>query len=114
MSTNIRKIYSFTNIACCIDKTIGQIEDGIIKVLETVLSEIYTDIIRNGIWLSGGGALLRGIAKMFSDKMNLTFHVAENPLKAVARGTCKAIEDTNKYFSLSLHIPELKSDNHGN
>ena len=39
---------------------------------------------------------------MFSDKMNLTFHVAENPLMAVARGTCKAIEDTNMYLLLSL------------
>ena len=93
----IEATISYTDIACCIDKTIGQIEDGIMKVLETVPPEIYTDIIRNGIWLAGGGALLRGIAKRFSDKMNLTFHVAEDPLKAVARGTCKAIEDTNKY-----------------
>ena len=44
----------------------------------------------------GGGTLLRGIAKRFSDRMNMTFHVAEDPLKAVARGTCKAIEDTEK------------------
>jgi rod shape-determining protein MreB len=67
------------------------------KVLETVPPEIYTDIIRNGIWLAGGGALLRGISKRFSDRMNLKFHIAEDPLKAVARGTCISIEDTDKY-----------------
>jgi rod shape-determining protein MreB len=67
------------------------------KVLERVKPEIYTDLMRNGIWLAGGGALLRGIAKRFSDRMNMTFHVAEDPLKAVARGTCIAIEDTEKY-----------------
>ena len=73
------------------------IENGIMKVLETIPPEVYTDIIRNGISLAGGGALLRGIAKRFSDRMNLTFHVAEDPLKAVARGTCTAIVDTDKY-----------------
>jgi rod shape-determining protein MreB len=67
------------------------------KVLETIPPEVYTDIIRNGISLAGGGALLRGIAKRFSDRMNLTFHVAEDPLKAVVRGTCTAIVDTDKY-----------------
>jgi rod shape-determining protein MreB len=71
------------------------------KVLETVPPEVYTDIIRNGIWLAGGGALLRGIAKRFSDRMNLQFHIAEDPLKAVARGTCIAIEDTDKYKFLA-------------
>ena len=49
------------------------------------------------VGISKGGALLCGIAKRFSDRMNMTFHIAEDPLKAVARGTCKAIEDTEKY-----------------
>ena len=73
-----------------------QIENRIMKVLEGVKSESY-DLMRNGIWLARGGALLRGIAKRFSDRMNMTFHIADAPLKAVARGTCKAIEDTEKY-----------------
>ena len=93
----IEATITYKDIACCIDKTISQIENGIMKVLETVPPEIYTDIIRNGIWLAGGGALLRGISKRFSDRMNLKFHIAEDPLKAVARGTCISIEDTDKY-----------------
>lgn len=93
----IEATITYKDIACCIDKTIAQIENGIMKVLETVPPEIYTDIIRNGIWLAGGGALLRGISKRFSERMNLKFHIAEDPLKAVARGTCISIEDTDKY-----------------
>ena len=93
----IEATITYKDIACCIDKTIAQIENGIMKVLETVPPEINTDIIRNGIWLAGGGALLRGISKRFSDRMNLKFHIAEDPLKAVARGTCISIEDTDKY-----------------
>lgn len=97
----IEATITYKDIACCIDKTIAQIENGIMKVLETVPPEIYTDIIRNGIWLAGGGALLRGISKRFSDRMNLKFHIAEDPLKAVARGTCIAIADTQKYKFLT-------------
>jgi len=97
----IEATITYKDIACCIDKTIAQIENGIMKVLETVPPEIYTDIIRNGIWLAGGGALLRGISKRFSDRMNLKFHIAEDPLKAVARGTCIAIADTEKYKFLA-------------
>ena len=97
----IEATITYKDIACCIDKTIAQIENGIMKVLETVPPEIYTDIIRNGIWLAGGGALLRGISKRFIDRMNLRFHKAEDPLKAVARGTCIAIADTQKYKFLT-------------
>ena len=49
------------------------------------------------IYLSGGGALLRGLAKRLTDKVNIKFTVAEDPLHAVARGTCKAIKNTDKY-----------------
>lgn len=93
----IEATITYKDVACCIDKTISQIENAIMKVLETVPPEVYTDIIRNGISLAGGGALLRGIDRRFSDKMNLKFHIAEDPLKAVARGTCIAIEDTETY-----------------
>ncbi len=50
-----------------------------------------------GIWLSGGGSLLRGIARRFSEKVNIVFRLAENPLKAVARGTCLALKGTDNY-----------------
>lgn len=93
----IEATITYKDVAVCIDKTVAQIENGIMKVLERVKPEIYTDLMRNGIWLAGGGAMLRGIEKRFTDRMNLKFHIADDPLKAVARGTSIAIEDTEKY-----------------
>lgn len=88
---------SYSEVAACMDKTIQKIEGEIIKVLQRTPPELYSNIVRNGIWLAGGGSLLRGIAKRFSDKVNIQFHVAEDPLKAVARGTCLALKGTDYY-----------------
>lgn len=84
-------------IAHCLDKSIAKIESSILHVLETTPPELYSDIVENGIYLSGGGAQLRGLAKRFTDKVNIQFHVAEDPLHAVARGTCEALKHTDHY-----------------
>lgn len=88
---------TYAEVAHCIDKTICKIENEILKVLQKTPPELYSNIVENGIWLAGGGSLLRGIAQRFSDKTNIEFHVAEDPLKAVARGTCDALKHTDTY-----------------
>ena len=92
-----RASVSYKEIAACIDKTITKIESEIIKVLQGTPPELYSNIVKNGIWLAGGGSLLRGIAQRFTEKVNIEFHVAEDPLKAVARGTCLALKGTGHY-----------------
>lgn len=87
-------------IAHCLDKSIAKLEASILHVLENTPPELYADIVENGIHLSGGGALLRGLAKRFKDKVNIDFHVAEDPLHAVARGTCEALKHTDTYSFL--------------
>lgn len=87
-------------IAYCLDKSIAKIETSILQVLEDTPPELYADIVENGIYLSGGGALLRGMAKRLRDKVNIDFHVAEDPLHAVGRGTCKALKNTDSYHFL--------------
>ena len=87
-------------IAHCLDKSIAKIEASILHVLENTPPELYGDIVENGIYLSGGGALLRGLAKRFKDKVNIDFHVAEDPLHAVGRGTCDALKHTDSYTFL--------------
>ena len=87
-------------IAHCLDKSIAKIETSILHVLENTPPELYADIVENGIYLSGGGALLRGLAKRFQDKVNIAFHVADDPLHAVARGTCDALKHTDRYSFL--------------
>ena len=87
----------YKEIALCIDKTVAKIENEILKVLQRTPPELYSNIVKNGVWLAGGGSLLRGIAKRFAAKVNIDFHVAEDPLKAVARGTCLALKGSDRY-----------------
>ena len=87
----------YREISMCIDKTIAKIENEILKVLQKTPPELYSNIVKNGVWLAGGGSLLRGIAKRFAAKVNIPFHVAEDPLKAVARGTCLALKGSDRY-----------------
>lgn len=91
---------TYQEIATCLDKSIARIETGILHVLEQTPPELYSDIVEGGIYLSGGGALLRGLAKRLSDKVNIQFHVAEDPLRAVARGTCTALKHTDDFSFL--------------
>ena len=65
--------------------------------LEQTPPELYADIVKNGIYLAGGGALLRGIDKRLRDKMGIEFHVADDPLHAVARGTGIALKNIDKF-----------------
>ena len=90
----------YQEIAHCLDKSITRLEAAIQEVLEKTPPELYSDIVDNGIFLSGGGALLRGLAKRFTEKVNIPFHVAEDPLRAVGRGTCKALKNTDNYSFL--------------
>ncbi len=91
---------TYQEIAHCLDKSISRLESSILSVLEKTPPELYSDIVENGIFLSGGGALLRGLAKRFTNKVNIQFHVADDPLRAVARGTCIAIKKTSNYSFL--------------
>ena len=91
---------TYQEIAHCLDKSVAKLEASILHVLELTPPELYSDIVENGIFLSGGGALLRGLAKRLTEKVNIQFHVAEDPLRAVARGTCIALKKTSNYSFL--------------
>ncbi|MBO4557117.1 MAG: rod shape-determining protein [Bacteroidales bacterium] len=84
-------------VAHCLDKQLARIEAGILSVLEQTPPELYSDIVDKGIFLTGGGALLKGIDQRFSKKINIPFHVSEDPLRSVARGTCAALKNIDKY-----------------
>lgn len=93
---------SYQEIAHCLDKSLTKVESAILSVLEQTPPELYSDIVQKGIYLAGGGALLRGLAKRLSEKISITFHVAENPLHAVARGTGIILKNIEKYQTLLL------------
>jgi len=91
---------SYQEISHCLDKSISKVETAILGVLEQTPPELYADIVTRGIYLAGGGALLRGLDKRFTDKINIPFHVAEDALHAVARGTGIALKNVDKFSFL--------------
>jgi len=91
---------SYQEIAHCLDKSISKVESAILNVLEQTPPELYADIVSRGIHLAGGGALLRGLGKRLTDKINIPFHIAEDPLHAVARGTGIALKNVDKFSFL--------------
>lgn len=91
---------SYQEIAHCLEKSISKMEAAILSALEQTPPELYADIVRRGIYLAGGGALLRGLDKRLTDKINIPFHIAEDPLRAVARGTGIALKNVDKFSFL--------------
>jgi rod shape-determining protein MreB len=91
---------SYQEICHCIEKSITKIEAAVLGALEQTPPELYADIVRNGIYLAGGGALLRGLDKRLTDKIGIQFHIAEDPLLAVAKGTGVALKNIDKFSFL--------------
>ena len=88
---------SYQEVAHCLEKSISKIESAVLQALEATPPELYADIVNRGIYLAGGGALLRGLAKRLTDKITIPFHVADEPLLSVARGTGIALKNVNNF-----------------
>lgn len=88
---------NYKEIAHCLDKSVSKIEAAVLNTLEVTPPELSADIFRTGIYLTGGGALLRGLDKRLHDRTQLPIHVAEDPLRAVARGTGIALKNFDKF-----------------
>ena len=90
-------IVSYKDVAKSIDKSLLRVEDAIMETLSKTPPELSADIYNSGIYLAGGGALLRGLDKRISDKTDLPVYISEDPLRAVVRGTGIALKHFNKY-----------------
>ncbi len=91
---------SYQEICHCIEKTISKIEAAVLGALEQTPPELYADIVKNGIYLAGGGAMLRGLDKRLIDKIGIQFHIADDPLLCVAKGTGVALKNINRFSFL--------------
>lgn len=67
------------------------------EVLETTPPEIVSDIISRGMHVTGGGALMRGLADVLHEYIKIPIHIADDPLTAVARGTGIILEKLKEY-----------------
>ncbi|MDZ7742801.1 MAG: rod shape-determining protein [Bacteroidota bacterium] len=88
---------NYAEIAHCLDKSISKIETAVLNALEMTPPELSADIYRTGIYLAGGGSMLRGLAERLHLKTKLPVHVADDPLRAVARGTGIALKNFDKF-----------------
>jgi len=104
LMTGIPKVIkvSYSEIAFAIDKSVSKIEEAVLKALEISPPELSADIYDNGIHLTGGGALLRGLDKRLALKTKLPIHIADDPLRAVVRGTGIALKNLNTYKSVLM------------
>lgn len=102
MLTGIPKeiMVNYAEIAHCLDKSISKVETAVLHALEMTPPELSADIYQTGIYLAGGGSMLRGLDKRIHLKTKLPVHVAEDPLRAVARGTGIALKNFNKFTFL--------------
>ncbi|HZK06786.1 MAG: rod shape-determining protein [Bacteroidales bacterium] len=91
---------NYAEIAHCLDKSISKVETAVLQALEMTPPELSADIFRTGIYLAGGGSMLRGLDKRLHLKTKLPIHVAEDPLRAVARGTGIALKNFDKFTFL--------------
>jgi len=78
---------SYREIAKALDKSILRIEDAVMETLSNTPPELAADIYNTGIFLAGGGSMLRGLDKRISLKTDLPVYISEDPLRAVVRGT---------------------------
>jgi rod shape-determining protein MreB len=99
LMTGIPKVVQVNHkeITMAIEKSVLKIEEAILKALEMSPPELSADIYENGIYLTGGGALLRGLDQRISQRTKLTVHIADDPLQAVVRGTGIALKNLAAY-----------------
>lgn len=88
---------NYSEVAVALYASVSKMEEAILKALEISPPELSADIFANGIFLTGGGALLRGLADRIAAKTDLKVHVTEDPLKAVVRGTGIVLENIELY-----------------
>lgn len=82
-------------------ESVNTIVEAVTKSLEQTPPELSADILDRGIFLTGGGALLKNLDKLIMETTNLPVHVAEDPLTAVVRGTGKVLENLEYYKSVA-------------
>jgi rod shape-determining protein MreB len=93
---------SFREISKALDKSILRIEDAVMETLSKTPPELAADIYNTGIYLAGGGSMLRGLDKRLSRKTDLPVYVAEDPLRAVVRGTGIALKDLARFKNVLM------------
>ncbi len=95
-------IITDTDIREALSQSVESLIETIIEVLESTPPEILSDIMQRGVYLSGGGALVKGFSELIEREINIPVHIADDPLTAVARGTGIILEDLEKFKDILI------------
>ena len=93
---------SFRDIAKALDKSILRIEDAVMETLSQTPPELAADIYNTGVYMAGGGSLLKGLNKRLSQKTDLPIYIAEDSLRVVVRGTGIALKNLEHYKNILI------------
>ena len=95
-------IITDSDVREAMSQSIDMLVESVKEVLETTPPEILGDVMRRGIYLVGGGALIKGIDRLINDFLKIPIYIAEDPLTAIARGTGIILEDMEKYKEMLI------------
>ncbi len=91
---------SYKEIEKSLDTSIAQIENSILETLSEIPPEISADIYNSGIYLTGGGSMLRGLDERLSKATDLPVHLGDTPLKSVVKGSDIVLKNLDKYATV--------------
>ena len=91
---------NYSEIAYALEGSLSQLDEALMNVLTDMPAELYSDVVKNGVYIAGGGAMIKGLTKRLSDRTGLKFHIAEDPLRAIVRGTNLALKNMDRYSFL--------------
>ena len=96
-------IVTSTQIEEAMHDSINEIVEVVKATLEKTPPELASDIVEKGIVLAGGGALIRNLDKLLSQKTEMPVYIAENPLECVVKGTGKTLEDLERLKTVLIN-----------
>ena len=92
-----------TQIQSAMEESINEIVEIVKATLEKTPPELASDIMEKGIVLAGGGALIKNLDKLLSQKTGMPVYIAENPLDCVVKGTGKTLEDLDRLKTVLIN-----------
>lgn len=96
-------IVTDSDVRAALSHSVDILVDAIKEVLESIPPELLADIMRRGIYLTGGGALLRGFSGLIERNLKVPVHVSSEPLMAVVFGTGAILEDVDRYKDVLIN-----------
>lgn len=95
-------ILTDTDVRDALSQSVESLIEAVLEVLESTPPEILSDVMQRGVYLSGGGALVKGLAELIENEINIPVHIAGDPLTAVARGTGIILEDIESFRDILI------------